>query len=67
VLSAAEREQRLASVDKLILEKEREEEWLIRDAEQEGTAIPRREKANPLAILGLCIAPRMRHDRRQAA
>jgi hypothetical protein len=67
VLSAAEREHRLASIDKLILDKEREEEWLIRDAEQEGTTIPRRDKASPLAILGLQIAPRGRASERQAA
>jgi hypothetical protein len=30
----------------------------MREAEQEGTKIPRRAKASPLAILGLCIAPR---------
>lgn len=60
VLSAAERAQRLGSIDKLILAKEQQEEWLIRDAEQQGTIIPRREKASPLAILGLRVAPRRR-------
>jgi len=67
VLSAAEREHRLASAGKLILDKEREEEWLIRRAEQQGTTIPRRDKASPLAILGLCIGPRGRATERQAA
>jgi len=66
VLSAAEREQRLASVEKLILAKERDEEWLVRDADQEGTTIPRREKASPLAILGLQFAPRARAVQRSS-
>ena len=60
VLSAADRAKRLATVDERILAAEREEEWLIRAAEQEGATIDRREKANPLAILGICVVSRSR-------
>jgi hypothetical protein len=63
VLSAAEREQRLASIDQLILAKEREEEWIVREAEEQDTIILRREKASPLAILGLQVAKRVKASR----
>ncbi|WP_375764140.1 hypothetical protein [Bradyrhizobium sp. Pha-3] len=58
VMSSTERAAKLRMMDRLILEKEREEESLIRDAEQENTAIRRREKASPLAILGVRFAVR---------
>ncbi|MGY4166333.1 hypothetical protein [Bradyrhizobium sp. USDA 4529] len=58
VLSARERADRLRTMDRLILDKEYEEEFLIRDAASEGTTIPRREKADPRAILGVRFAPR---------
>ena len=64
ILSAAERAKRLAAAEDLILAKERQEEWIIRKAEQEGTVIPRRDKADPLAILGLRVVA---HSQARAA
>lgn len=58
MLSAATRAKRLASLEELILAQERDEETLIREAEPEGTIIPRREKASPLAVLGVQFVAR---------
>jgi len=60
VKTSAERSQQLRSLDEAILAKERAEEWLISDAAALGTAIPRRERCSPLAILGLRVASRPR-------
>jgi hypothetical protein len=61
VMSTTERAESLTSLDGLILSKEREEEYLIREAEENNTTIPRREKANPAAILGVRVVPRSKN------
>lgn len=52
----AERMAKVAELDNRILALEREEEFFVCLAEDEGTTIPRREKANPAAIL--CVEVR---------
>jgi hypothetical protein len=58
VMPSSERIEGMASLDRLILAKEREEEYLIREAEEDNTTIPRREQASPAAILGVRVVPR---------
>ena len=55
VLSAKERDQKLRALDEVILKHERQEEALISEAGEFGTVIQRRERASPLAILGLRV------------
>jgi hypothetical protein len=56
VLSTTERAQKMRELDDNLLERERCEEALIREADAEGTVILRREKASPLAVLGVRVA-----------
>jgi hypothetical protein len=57
VMPKAERVAKLADLDARILEKERQEEFFICEVLSENTTIPRREHANPAAILGVAIVP----------
>jgi hypothetical protein len=56
VMPSAERAAKLAELDDRILALERKEECFISRAAVEGTTIPRRENANPAAILGFVVA-----------
>jgi hypothetical protein len=56
VMPSAERAAKLAELDGRILALERKEECFISRAAVEGTTIPRRENANPAAILGVVVA-----------
>jgi hypothetical protein len=56
-LTVAEREQRLAELSAEWLRMERLEESLIMRAAADGTEVLRRPDANPLAVLGVVIAP----------
>jgi hypothetical protein len=58
VLSARDRKEYLRGYDQQILAKEYIEEGLLRLAEDQNTVIPRREKASPLAILGIRVRKR---------
>jgi hypothetical protein len=58
VMRVSERDERLASIDKHILEVERQEEWLIERAADFNMVVERRENANPLAILHLSLVPK---------
>jgi hypothetical protein len=50
-LAEAERKDRLAELDRNILDAEMSEESIIRDAEASGFSIPRRRDADPRAVL----------------
>jgi hypothetical protein len=58
VLPARDRKEHLRGFDQQILAKEYIEEALLRLAEDQNTVIPRREKASPLAILGIRVRKR---------
>jgi hypothetical protein len=56
VIPPKERIKQLEQLDALLLDKERLEEETIREAEEMNVIIPRREEANPMAILGVQYA-----------
>ena len=58
VLSEPDRGRRLAEVERDMLTVEREEEFFIRRARDEGATVMRRRNANPLAVLQLKGAER---------
>lgn len=60
VLAPEERDRRLAMLDDEILRLERQEEQCIADAEGYNMHVPRRENANPLAILAMRVVKRER-------
>jgi hypothetical protein len=58
VMPANDRVAKLAELDARILELERAEEFHINEAREENSVIPRRENANPAAVLGVVVVPR---------
>jgi hypothetical protein len=70
VMPRAERVKKLTELDERILAVEREEEFYVVEAIMYGTTIPRRENANPAAILGVEVKhvdPAARQPQRKAA